>query len=340
MILFDYWRNNATYLITHKFVPRYKQLQQSKLLRLPLLGISSFTTYVNLQHLLFLLFRLLISMPNYLQARNVDADAPVTPIFEFDNTFIENLTLLPNGRLLLTIFGSGNLFPLDPEATDPKTETLITLDGSTGLSGIAALGGGKYTISGGIHTSFNFQQGSMKVYVVSLPAQNIPAAMIDSIPVPDTRMMNGMAAPPIKSHIILSADSLGCRILRVDTSTREAGVVFADAALNPSADNPTHPLGINGLRIEGHYLYFSRFPIDDDDNKTGNVEIIARLEGDENISQAYDDFAFDGYGNTYIAMHPSSVNKISPDGKQATIAGNQTNLSFREPTSVVMAKDS
>lgn len=61
----------------------------------------------------------------------------------------------------------------------------ITLDGSTGLSCIAALGGGKYAISGGIHTSFNFQQGSMKVYVVSLPAQNVPAAVIDSIPVPE-----------------------------------------------------------------------------------------------------------------------------------------------------------
>lgn len=224
----------------------------------------------------------------------------------------------------------------------------ITLDGSTGLSCIAALGGGKYAISGGIHTSFNFQQGSMKVYVVSLPAQNVPAAVIDSIPVPDTRMMNGMAALPVKSHIILSADSLGGRIIRVDTSTGEASIAFADAALGPSENNPTHPLGINGLRIQGHYLYFTnlaqgtfaRFPIDDDGNKTGNVEIIARLEGDDKISQAYDDFTFDGYGNTYIELHPSLVNKISPDGKQATIAGNQTNLAFREPTSVVMAKDS
>lgn len=172
--------------------------------------------------------------------------------------------------------------------------------------------------------------------------------MVDTIPVPDTRMMNGMAALPNKPHVILSADSLGGRILRVNTSTREVSVACTDAALGQSEDNLKHPLGINGLRILGSYLYFTnsaqgtfaRFPIDDDGNKIGNVEIMARLESDGNISHAYDDFAFDNRGNAYVALHHLSVVKITPDGGQTTIARNQTDLTFREPTSVLVAKDS
>ncbi|KAH9986405.1 hypothetical protein F4779DRAFT_624286 [Xylariaceae sp. FL0662B] len=257
-------------------------------------------------------------MAKYLQAGGALAGAPSTRIFEFNNTFIENLTMLPNGRLLLTTFGSGSLYMLKPETTNPAVENLVNLEGSTGLSGIASLG------------------------------SNNSAVVVDSIPVPGTRMMNGMAALTNKPQIILSADSLGGRILRVDTSTREVSVALTDASLGPSEDNPTHALGINGLRVRNSYLYFTnsaqgtfaRFPIDDDGNKIGDIEIIGSLEGDDRISHAYDDFALDSCGNAYVALHPSSVVKITPDGKQTTIARTQTDLTFREPTSVLLAQDS
>ncbi|KAI1410711.1 hypothetical protein F5Y13DRAFT_167191 [Hypoxylon sp. FL1857] len=287
-------------------------------------------------------------MADYLQVEGAPSGAPVTRIFEFDGTFIENLAMLPDGRLLLTTFGSGGLYVLDPDATNPAAESLLSPDGCTGLSGIAALGDDKYAVSGGLHQPFRFQEGSMKVYIVSLSTQPSSAVVVDAIPVPDTRMMNGMVALPNKPHVILSADSLGGRILRVDTSTREASVAFTDAALDPSEDNPTHPLGVNGIRILGSYLYFAnssqgtfaRFPIDDDGNKIGDVDIIARLEGEDRVTYAYDDFALDSHGNAYVAVHPSSVVKITPDGKQTTIAANRADLMFREPTSVLVAKDS
>lgn len=124
-----------------------------------------------MQHLLLLIL-LPISTNNYSRAEGAPGGTPRGPpatcIFEFNNTFIENLAMLPNGRLLLTAFGPGSLYVLQPEATHITAESLVNLDGSTGLSGIAALGGDKYAISGGVHTSFSFQEGSMKVYVVLL----------------------------------------------------------------------------------------------------------------------------------------------------------------------------
>ena len=161
----------------------------------------------------------------------------------------------------------------------------------------------------------------MHIYLVSLQTNTV----IDSIAVPDTASLNGLAAPPGNSHILLSADSIDGRIIRIDTRTKKVSVAIEDEALQPGKDAPL-AVGINGLRTSGDFIYFTnsalgtfvRVPIDEQGNETGKIEVIARSPSPGEI---YDDFALDSAGNAYVAVHFFSVLKITPDGKHTLLAG-------------------
>ncbi|GAW20839.1 hypothetical protein ANO14919_103510 [Xylariales sp. No.14919] len=269
-------------------------------------------------------------------------------VFQFsDRTFIENLHVLPNGHILFSTLTSGDLYILDPQSPKPSPVIVASLAGSTGLTGIAPLSQGLYAISGGVHSSFSFVRGSMQLYILSMEGSTPAGAdVIDAIPVPDTSMMNGMVGLPNRPHTILSADSIDGRILRVDTETKEVSVAFADPALAPG-NKSTAPFGANGLKLRDGYLYFTnsglatyaRVRIDDDGNKTGNVEVLATLESVADVPSAYDDFDFDEQGNAYITVHSKSINKVTPDGEQSLFAGGSNSTTFREPTAVATSKD-
>ncbi|KAI1847089.1 hypothetical protein JX266_006964 [Neoarthrinium moseri] len=161
----------------------------------------------------------------------------------------------------------------------------------------------------------------MAVYIVSLKEGRV----VGSIDVPDTATMNGMAALPRHPHILLSADSIAGRILSIDTRT-------------------IPPIGINGLRTREDYIYFMissqgtfvRVRIDEHGNRIGDFEVLARSP---DASQIYDDFTFDDDGNAYVAVHSSSIVKITSDGVQTTLVGGTSDLTLQEPTSVALAKD-
>ncbi|KAI1809289.1 hypothetical protein GGS20DRAFT_580825 [Poronia punctata] len=228
----------------------------------------------------------------------------IQQIFNFPTVFIENIHVLPTGNLLLTTMEPPNLlYILDPNSPNPETKPAARFNSTvTGLTGIVPLDG---------------DLGSFHVYIVSLQTGSV----VNSIPVPDTATLNGMAALPRNPHIILGADSIDKRIFTIDTH----------AALAPSIGVlGIPPIGINGLRIREEFLYFtnsnqgtfSRFRIDDHGNKICGIEILARR-------------------NVYIAVYPSSVVKVTPEGMQERIAGleAESSLVLKEPTSIALARD-
>ncbi|OTA90722.1 hypothetical protein M434DRAFT_33391 [Hypoxylon sp. CO27-5] len=270
-------------------------------------------------------------------------------IYNFSTEFIENLHVLPNGQLLLTTMESptGHLYTLDPKASEPQAKLVTSFDSNvTALTGIAPLpdcDGDLYAVSGGLHTSFAFEKGSMRVYIVSLKLGSV----VDSIPVPDAATMNGMAALPHYPNLLVSADSISGRILSIDTRTHKVGVVMEDAALGPGAHNSSSrvpPIGINGLRVRGNYIYFTnssqgtfmRVRIDQRGSPIGEPKLLARSP---DILQIYDDFTFDDEGNAYVAVHSTEVFKITPDGMQTVLAGGGSGSLLKEPTSVALAND-
>ncbi|KAH8196818.1 hypothetical protein TruAng_009021 [Truncatella angustata] len=123
----------------------------------------------------------------------------ISSIYNFPTEFVANLHVLRNGTLLLSMMElpTGLLYTLDPTALNPRAKVVATFDSNiTALTGVPPLPGydddDLYTVSGGLHTSFAFERGSMSVYIVSLNTGTI----VDSIPVPDTATMNGTTVLP------------------------------------------------------------------------------------------------------------------------------------------------
>ena len=106
----------------------------------------------------------------------------------------------------------------------------------------------------------------------------------------------------------------------------------------PLGTTPGTNLGINGLRTQGKYLYFTnsaqgifgRVPINKKGEKTGAIEILAtRPEG-----LVYDDIAIDGK-KIWIATHPSQAVRVNPDGSQTVIQHDRLLLN---PTSAAFGR--
>ncbi|KAI0377929.1 hypothetical protein F5Y04DRAFT_167947 [Hypomontagnella monticulosa] len=302
-------------------------------------------------HLLISLFLFFL----HLMASQTDAArsaGQTSQILQYDDgTFIENISILPSGHLLLVTLKFPDLLVLDPTAAEPTAKTVVTLPGVSTLAGLTPIGPGLYAVSGGNHTSFSFEKGSMKVFVVSLKQSaedpsSIEGTVVKTIPVVDTSMLNGMAAVPHQPHIILSHDSIQGRLFHVNTQTEEVGVASTDPVFGRD-NNTLVPLGANGIKTRGDYVYFTnsaqgifaRFRLDEKGYPTGAVETIAQLDKPITMGNAYDDFAFDREGNAYVTLHPSTVTKITPDGKQSTFAGGDNSTTFQHPTSAVLAND-
>ncbi|KAH8652608.1 hypothetical protein BGZ60DRAFT_419919 [Tricladium varicosporioides] len=236
----------------------------------------------------------------------------------------------------------------------PTPLIVANLTNVTGLTGIATLDENPhantnlFAVSGGVHFSMGFVNESCAVYVVSLPLNGNTGVVLDRIMVPG--ILNGMAALPAHPHIVLSADSVGGQIIRVNTRTRLVDVPITNLTLLGPGGNPTLPIGLNGLKIFGHYVYFTnsgqgtfgRVKIDALGNKIGEIEVVARLQQEGGVvsrTNAFDDFDFDDRGNAYISMHAYAFVKITPDGKQTTFFGSVGQYTtVWEPTAAAVSK--
>ncbi|KAI1198461.1 hypothetical protein F5X97DRAFT_299200 [Nemania serpens] len=273
----------------------------------------------------------------------------VSQLYQFTYpTAVQNLFTLPNGCLLLSTSVDSSLYYIDPEALFPSAQKVITLPGSTALAGFVALGDGSYAVAGGVPWSSGVK-GSLQVHVIKVETEgDVNVTLGHTVPVPGACSMNGMATLPEYPHTILTADAIGGRILRVNTANSAVSVAFEHAALkHGDGKNASARGGVKGLEIRGGHLYFTnaakatfgRFPIDANGTNTGDVEILASLghnAADGGIS--YDDFSFDKEGNAFVAVHPSSIHKITPGGAQSVFAGG-VNSNLLEPTSVVVSNN-
>lgn len=268
-----------------------------------------------------------------------------TQLFNFTDHYvnIENSIIRPNGQLLLTTFDNGSLYSFDPAAASPQADLVATMPGATGIGGIVAIDSDKYAIIGGIRGTYNYTNET--VYTVDYSGQvAIPTIEVVAT-IPDAIMLNGAAGLPANPHILLLADSRQGAVFRVDTDAGTSEIAFQDELLTPTA-NATVPIGINGLKIHGGYLYFSntaryilgRVAIDEDGYKAGDVEVYASVDSNA-YAYDWDDFVIDADGNIYTAQTPNAVGLISTDGAQTVVAGGGDDTLMRRPTSVTLAAD-
>ena len=279
----------------------------------------------------------------------------VTELFAFsDSTFIENVIVRPNGKLLLTSLTVNHVFELDPSVENPQPKPIAELPGCASLTGIARVGPDTYAVSGGtMPHAFLFNKGSMHVYTVSFEAQaagndGAPAApVVEKVAdVPDTEVMNGMTVLPGDGGVILSADSVLGRIFRVNTRTGAVDVAFQDDLLAKTERQDRVPCGVNGIKVHGGYMYFSnsaqrifgRIPIAQNGDRTGEAEYFTTIPDDVVAGQADDDFDLDEAGALWVTRHPDSLVKITPGtwAQSVVINADSHGVKLNNPTATAL----
>lgn len=252
---------------------------------------------------------------------------PVSTIYQSEYTFFENQLVLATGELLISTLSSNGIYKINPKASSPSLQLVASLPDAGRVTGITRVNyalDGKYAAVGGNENGWILDNPHLNIF-------KLDGTIVDRIPGPtEPSLLNGLITLPTKPHILLSADSTNGKIIRWNTVTRTVTTAVTDPALTGDSD-PTNPLplGVNGLKIRGQYLYFTntfqgtfgRFKIDLDGNKTGPVEILVQLTLPTGFTNAFDDFTFDAFGNAYIAQHLSSIIKVTPAGVVSTVPG-------------------
>ncbi|KAI0434612.1 hypothetical protein F5Y09DRAFT_295990 [Xylaria sp. FL1042] len=274
----------------------------------------------------------------------------VSQLYQFSYpTAVEDLISLSNGCLLLGTSTSNTLYYIDPEALFPSAQFITSFPGSDELTAFVTLPDGRYAVAGST-TIPPTPRGYTHIYVFTVDTEvtigNVTMELL--LEVPYTGRIDGMTTLPKYPHMILAADTIGGRILRINTAVGNGvSVAFEHATLKPSDQRNSTAKGIKGLEVKDDHLYFTneaqgifgRFPIDENGNSTGDVEILARL--DEEVygyGTSYGGFSFDSEGNAFIAAPPTSLHKITPTGVQGVFAGGVDSM-FLEPTSAIVSNN-
>ncbi|KAK4163087.1 hypothetical protein QBC43DRAFT_320497 [Cladorrhinum sp. PSN259] len=282
-----------------------------------------------------------------------------TEIFSFPPSnplFIENLQVLPDNRILLTHFnGAGPDAPLWVfNQTSGTASIIVTLPNATAQTGIAALGNNKYVVTTGIvGANFEFINGTAAAHIISLLPGASSATVLDTIPVPNTINLNGLVALPSSTggerHVILSADSRGFRVLKINTLTRTSGLAFTDPLLggNPNITESIGITGVNGLNLRDGgrdgYLYFTnsaqghygRVKVNAAGDKVGPVEILSELATPPSQVNFFDDLAVTKFGEGFVTWQMDKLVRVDRHGGQTIVMGPGVgNVTLRYPSTI------
>ncbi|KAE8133819.1 hypothetical protein BDV38DRAFT_295878 [Aspergillus pseudotamarii] len=249
-----------------------------------------------------------------------------TELFHFSTSVaIENTALRPDGSLLLSTFDQGRLYTLNPSVPNAEAELVAALPGATALCGIAAIDTNKFAIIGGVRGNYSYTNETIYTVDFGTNPTNPTIEVVSRIP--DAIMLNGLAALPAYPHVVMAGDARLGAVFRVDTDTGIAEIAFKDPLLT-APSNASTPIGVNGLKMAGGYMYFTntareifaRVPIDGFGRKTGEIEVIAALNNAELYN--WDDFVvLEDLNVAYLAQPDNAVAQVSLDGVQNIIVG-------------------
>ena len=257
----------------------------------------------------------------------------IKSIYTVSDFGLENLAVRSNGHLLLTASNQSYLYDIDPSASGPNPTKLPPLSDVASVLGIAETSPDVFAVAAGNFSNFKAIPGSFSVWSVNMNTAEPTVKLITKIP--EAEGLNGATAlNGFSTGTVLIADSIAGGIWKVDVNTGAYSKIIENAALNPPTATS---FGINGLRMSGNSLYFSnsgqgtigRIPVNGDGSAAGAVEILANATSS---SFKYDDLDIDSEGNVWVATHPGSINKVTPEGVQSNMTG------FANPTSARFGK--
>ncbi|KAI1214254.1 uncharacterized protein F4807DRAFT_455894 [Annulohypoxylon truncatum] len=296
----------------------------------------------------------LTSATPFLAPRAGNQTLPSKTIFQFNETgtWFENLSVRPNGDLVLTsLQPSAQLWTLKaPWSPHPQISLVHTFEGGKpGLVGIAETKPDVFVVIG---AEFKGEgdpvPGTFAVYEVAFHqhyggAEN--ATMTRKITdFPEAKLAGGVAPVPESGNtVVLIGDSYAGSLWRLDTVTGKYESVLAIAQMAAPA-GAALPFGINGVKVRDGYVYWSnsalvslyRAKIDEKGYPVANatVEKIATLDSD-----FVDDFAFDEQGMIWAATNgDNKVDIVRPNGVFETVVGGATSDTVGGDSAVAMGR--
>lgn len=289
------------------------------------------------------------------QATGGSTQPPIRNIYTFpNNTFIENIAVRSNGKLLITSMSVPDLFSINPTDANPDATIIHTFPNATGISGIAEVTPDLFAVVTGIWdlAATRALPGTLAVWTINVAKNPPKVTFVTSVA--DSTILNGLARHPANPHLLLAADSAAGAVWRIDLARGGAhDVAFASPLLAPTGSTPdgSH-LGINGLRSAlgaSSHVYFTnsaqgflgRVRVDWHGNQRGAIEVVSR-SADAAAGVVYDDVALDlKRGAVWVASHPSYAVrvKLNSGARPQQWIVNDTSL-LLNPTSAALGRGS
>jgi hypothetical protein len=218
-------------------------------------------------------------------------------------TFIENILVLPDGDVLVSVENKQELQRVRPDGSASVFARL-----PVGPAGIVAhedaffvAGGEPGRAAGSIFLVGS--DGSVETW----------------IPIAESRFLNGFT--PLRPGRALVVDSIKGLIIDVDLNEPDYAVWLQHELFTKISDEPMLP-GVNGIKVYDGAVYVTntdralviRVPIQPDGTAGEPFVVAEHLRGD--------DLAFDRDGNCYITTHiHNSLVRLTPHGDRVALAG-------------------
>jgi sugar lactone lactonase YvrE len=142
----------------------------------------------------------------------------------------------------------------------------------------------------------------------------------------------------------LVSDSRLGGIYSINVRTGEVALVIQDVLLEGIGDG-AFGFGINGLRTQGHKLFFANtakkffgsLQLTSSVQTVGPIQTISTVPNGTDFT-AYDDFALDKEGNAWIALHSHALVVVTPSGEQYFVLGGDGGTFLADPTSAAFGR--
>ncbi|KAK3647902.1 hypothetical protein LTR56_007876 [Elasticomyces elasticus] len=280
-----------------------------------------------------------------------------------NGTWIENIAVRSNGKLLVTLVNEPAVWEVDPILR--SANLVYTFPNANVTLGIAEVEHDVFAVNvGNFSVPGKGVQGSWSVWTLdytphrtvgwpdapSKPGFDLPLAKRVAT-LPDAQFLNGLTALDSEPGTVLSADSFRGLVYAVKTHTGAYSIALDEPAFKPNSSSAI-VLGINGIHLRNSVLYFSnslkspllgKIYLSTNGSASSPVHIIANTPAyplDPDLFQV-DDFAIDAAGrNAWIVTNPSGVVvKINlATGQQKVVAGALTDTTFAGATSAAFGR--
>jgi hypothetical protein len=258
-------------------------------------------------------------------------ELPVRALYQYPvGTFVENVVVRPNGKLLLTLPCLGELHQLDPFNSTAVPQVIHQFEVNS-VFGITEYAEDVYAVNGGNYTDGEPEAGSFGIWSVDLRRGEKNVSVSEIASMPDAQFLNGMTSIPTangSAALLLVADVSAGVIYGVETETGN----YSIAINNSLTQTATHPVlgksGPNRVHVEDSTLYLtytgrqifarmalppgfangSGFPVGDDTQ----TEIFTHAP---DSTWFYNDFAIRGSTAYMMTGSGNSIQKVVWQGK-------------------------